>query len=137
MTIGAVESFITETAFQNGWIKPPIPNKELAQSVGIIGGGPAGLAAAEILRRTGYQVHIYDRYDRIGGLLIYGIPNFKLDKEIVERRVSLYEEAGIRMHCSQGIGDKESFHELRKRHDAILISTGVYKARDIKCRVAV
>ncbi|MEC8621627.1 MAG: NAD(P)-dependent oxidoreductase [Pseudomonadota bacterium] len=132
VTIGAVESFITETAFQNGWIKPPIPNKELAQSVGIIGGGPAGLAAAEILRRTGYQVHIYDRYDRIGGLLIYGIPNFKLDKEIVKRRVSLYEEAGIRMHCSQGIGDKESFHELRKRHDAILISTGVYQARDIK-----
>jgi len=132
VTIGAVESFITETAFQNGWIKPPMPKKELAQSVGIIGGGPAGLAAAEILRRTGYQVHIYDRYDRIGGLLIYGIPNFKLDKDIVERRVSLYQEAGIEMHCSQGVGDKESFHELRKRHDAILIATGVYKARDIK-----
>ena len=132
VTIGAVESFITETAFQNGWIKPPMPKKELAQSVGIIGGGPAGLAAAEILRRTGYQVHIYDRYDRIGGLLIYGIPNFKLDKDIVERRVSLYQEAGIEMHCSQGVGDKESFHDLRKRHDAILIATGVYKARDIK-----
>ncbi len=132
VTIGAVEAFITETAFQNGWIKPPKPNRELSQSVGIIGGGPAGLAAAEILRRVGYKVHIYDRYDRIGGLLIYGIPNFKLDKKIVERRVSLYQEAGIEMHCSVDIGNSSDFQDIRRRHDAMLIATGVYKARDIK-----
>ena len=91
VTIGAVENYITETAFENGWVKPPKPVRELDQSVGIIGAGPAALAAADVLRRKGYQVHIYDRYDRAGGLLVYGIPNFKLDKSIVTRRVELFE----------------------------------------------
>lgn len=132
VTIGAVETFITETAFENGWVKPPAPSRELDQSVAIIGGGPAGLAAADILRRRGYQVHIYDRYDRIGGLLVYGIPNFKLDKSIVRRRVEQFEEAGVVMHRNADIGGEMSFQELRQRHDAVLIATGVYKARDIQ-----
>ncbi|MEM7442225.1 MAG: NAD(P)-binding protein, partial [Pseudomonadota bacterium] len=80
VTIGSIEKYITETAWENGWVKPATPLAERTQSVGIIGGGPAGMAAAEELRRLGYQVHIYDRYDRIGGLLIYGIPSFKLEK---------------------------------------------------------
>ena len=79
---------ITDTAFERGWVKPVLPSRELEASVGIIGGGPAGMAAAEQLRRKGYQVHIYDRYDRIGGLLIYGIPNFKR-KRSGQRRVKL------------------------------------------------
>jgi glutamate synthase (NADPH/NADH) small chain len=132
VTIGAVESYITETAFANGWIKPPTPTREIDQSVGIIGGGPAGMAAAEQLRRKGYAVHIYDRYDRIGGLLVYGIPNFKLEKEIVQRRVDLLEEAGVVMHHNVDVGNDVTFRALRERHDAILIATGVYKARDIQ-----
>jgi glutamate synthase (NADPH/NADH) small chain len=104
VTIGAVESYITETAFANGWVKPPKPSREIDQSVGIIGGGPAGMAAAEQLRRKGYTVHMYDRYDRIGGLLVYGIPNFKLEKDIVQRRVDLLEEAGVVMHRNVDVG---------------------------------
>ena len=86
VTIGAVERYITETAFENGWVKPIRPRRELGQSVGIIGAGPGGLAAADRLRRKGYQVHVYDRYDRVGGLMVYGIPGFKLEKDVVERR---------------------------------------------------
>ncbi len=132
VTIGAVEVFITETAFARGWVKPVSPRTEFDQSVGIIGGGPAGMAAAEQLRRKGYQVHIYDRHDRIGGLLVYGIPNFKLEKNIVQRRVDLLEQGGVRMHPNFEIGRDAGFQEIRDRHDAVLIATGVYKARDIK-----
>ena len=78
VTIGSIEKYITDTAFERGWLKPVSPPRERNQSVGIIGGGPAGMAAADQLRRKGYKVHVYDRNDRIGGLLIYGIPNFKL-----------------------------------------------------------
>jgi len=134
VTIGAVETFITETAFAEGWVRAPRPPRELEQSVGIIGGGPAGLSAAEGLRRRGYQVHVYDRHDRIGGLLVYGIPNFKLEKSLVRRRVALLEDGGVVMHRNAdiGAGGTVTFKELRKRHDAILIATGVYKAREIK-----
>jgi glutamate synthase (NADPH/NADH) small chain len=80
VTIGSVERYIVDYAWEQGWVKPPTPTRELAQSIGIIGAGPAGLAAAERLRLRGFQVHVYDRYDRVGGLMIYGIPNFKLEK---------------------------------------------------------
>jgi len=132
VTIGSVEKYITETAFQNGWVKPVEPVRERAESVGIIGGGPGGLAAAEQLRKKGYQVHVYDRYDRMGGLMIYGIPNFKLEKEVVERRTEHLTASGIHMHCDVEVGRTVSLDELRDKHDAILIATGVYKARDIK-----
>jgi glutamate synthase (NADPH/NADH) small chain len=131
VTIGAVERHITETAFDNGWIKPRRPARELAHSVGIIGAGPAGLAAAEQLRAKGYQVHVYDRHDRAGGLLMYGIPNFKLEKHVVQRRITLLEEAGIRFHLETEIGRAMSFATLRARHDAVLVATGVYKPREI------
>src|SRR5438552_2486221 len=88
VTIGTVEKYITDQAFQNGWIRPIRPPRELGLSVGIIGAGPGGLAAAEQLRRKGYRVHVYDRHDRVGGLMIYGIPNFKLEKPVVERRTA-------------------------------------------------
>jgi len=78
VTIGAIERYITDTAWERGWVKPALPRRELAQSVGIVGAGPAGLAAAEQLRQHGYRVVVYDRHDRVGGLLIYGIPSFKL-----------------------------------------------------------
>tara|TARA_A100001037_G_scaffold102870_1_gene93634 strand:+ start:232 stop:1683 length:1452 start_codon:yes stop_codon:yes gene_type:complete len=131
VTIGSVETYITETAFANGWVKPPMPKQELEQSVGIIGAGPAGMAAAEQLRRAGYQVDVYDRYDRVGGLLVYGIPGFKLEKPVVERRAQLLREGGIRFHLEFEVGRDAPLEELRTKHDAILICTGVYKFRDI------
>ena len=131
VTIGAVERHITDTAFELGLVKPPTPAQEREQSVGIVGAGPAGLAAAERLRRRGYQVHVYDRYDRVGGLLIYGIPNFKLEKDIVVRRWRLLEEGGIRFHLNFEVGRDASLEELRQRHDAVLIATGVYVGRDM------
>jgi glutamate synthase (NADPH/NADH) small chain len=132
VTIGSVEKYITDTAWERGWVKPPRPVRELAQSVGIIGAGPAGLAAAERLRTRGYQVHVYDRYDRVGGLMIYGIPNFKLEKEVVLRRWEQYEQGGIRFHLNTAVGQDVSLAELRARHDSVLIGTGVYKARDMQ-----
>ncbi len=132
VTIGAVEKYITETAFLNGWVKPASPRGETGRSAGIIGAGPAGLAAADMLRRRGHEVHIYDRHDRAGGLLMYGIPGFKLEKDIVLRRHKLLEESGIHFHFNCAIGATLTLSELRERHDAVVIATGVYRAREIE-----
>ena len=131
VTIGSIEKHITDTAWKKGWVKPLIVKKELEQSIGIIGAGPAGMACAEELRRLGYQVTIYDRYDRPGGLLIYGIPNFKLEKFVVERRTKLLKKSGIKFLQNFEVGKNKSLYELKEKHDAILIATGVYKAREI------
>lgn len=131
VTIGAVERYITDTAFQNDWVKPIVPLAERAESIGIIGSGPAGLAAAERLRSLGYQVTVYDRHDRVGGLLIYGIPGFKLEKEIVLRRWKWLEEGGVKFVLNADVGGSLPFAKLREEHDAVLIATGVYKAREI------
>ena len=131
VTIGSVEKFITENAWEKGWVKPIVVKNERKESVGIIGAGPAGLACAEELRKEGVQVTIYDRYDRSGGLLIYGIPNFKLEKHVVTRRTELLEKSGIKFVHNFEVGKDASLKELRKKHNAILIATGVYKAREI------
>ena len=131
VTIGSIEKYITDTAWDKGWVKPFKVKKELKQSVGIIGAGPAGMACAEELRKSGYQVTIYDRYDRPGGLLIYGIPNFKLEKFVVERRTKLLKESGIKFELNFEVGRDKSLYELKDKHDAILIATGVYKARTV------
>ncbi|WP_119681075.1 NAD(P)-dependent oxidoreductase [Indioceanicola profundi] len=132
VTIGTIERYITDTAFEKGWVKPRLPLRERDQSVGIIGAGPAGLAAAEMLRAKGYSVDVYDRHDRMGGLMIYGIPSFKLEKFIVLRRIAWLEEQGVRFHPGTDVGRNITLAELRQRHDAVLIATGVYKARDIR-----
>jgi len=132
VTIGSIETYITETAWQEGWVRPVRPRRERPESVGVIGAGPGGLAAAEQLRRFGYEVHVYDRYDRIGGLLVYGIPNFKLDKQVVGRRAELLRESGVIFHMNHEVGRDDDFAELRRRHDAVLIATGVYRARELK-----
>ncbi|MDE1895530.1 MAG: NAD(P)-dependent oxidoreductase [Rhodospirillales bacterium] len=131
VTIGAVERYITDTAFENNWVKPIAPASERPETVGIIGSGPAGLAAAERLRAQGYQVTVYDRHDRVGGLLIYGIPGFKLEKDIVLRRWKWLEDGGVKFVLNADIGGAVPFAELRAKHDAVLIATGVYKAREI------
>ena len=132
VTIGSIEKYITDTAWEKNWVKPLKVEKELIESIGIIGAGPAGLACAEELRRFGYKVTIYDRYDRPGGLLIYGIPNFKLEKFVVERRTNILKESGIKFVQNFEVGKDKTLDELREMHDAILIATGVYKAREIE-----
>ena len=129
VTIGSVEKYITETAFANGWVKPISVARESGMSVAIIGAGPAGLAAADMLRRKGHEVHVYDRYDRVGGQMIYGIPNFKLEKHIVQRRHQLLKEGGIQFHLN---ADIKNLSELREKHDSVLIATGVYRSREIE-----
>ena len=131
VTIGSVEKYITDTAWDKGWVKPLKISKELKESIGVIGAGPAGLACAEEMRKYGYQVTVYDRYDRPGGLLIYGIPNFKLEKYVVERRTKLLKESGIKFVQNFEVGKDKTLEELKSEHDAILIATGVYKARQI------
>ena len=132
VTIGSIEKYITENAWEEGWIRPIKVKKEKEQSVGIIGAGPAGLAAGEQLRKLGYQIKIYDRHDRPGGLLIYGIPNFKLEKHIVQRRTNLLNESGIKFVQNFEVGKDSTIDQLREKHDAILIATGVYKAREME-----
>ena len=131
VTIGSMEKYITDNAWEQGWVKPIKITNEKKQSIGIIGAGPAGLAAAEQLRKDGYQITVYDRYDRPGGLLIYGIPNFKLEKFVVERRTDLLKESGINFELNFEVGKDLTLDQLRKKHDALLIATGVYKAREI------
>ena len=132
VTIGSVEKYITDNAWEKGWVKPIDVKYEKDQSIGIIGAGPAGLAAAEQLRQNGYKITVYDRYDRAGGLLIYGIPNFKLEKYVVERRTKLLKDGGIKFVQNFEVGKDATLDQLRKEHDAILIATGVYKSREIE-----
>lgn len=132
VTIGAVEKFITDTAWDEGWVEPLRVGPARGQSIGVIGAGPAGLSGAEYLRAEGYEVHVYDRYDRLGGLLTYGIPGFKLEKYVIDRRVERLRQGGIVFHSDFEVGREATLDELRERHDAILIATGVYKPRDIQ-----
>ena len=132
VTIGSVEKYITDTAWEEGWVKPIAPANERPESVGIIGAGPGGLAAADMLRRAGVQVTVYDRYDRSGGLMTYGIPGFKLEKDVVMRRNKQLEEGGVTFRLNCNVGEDISFDEIRAKHDAIIIATGVYKSRDLQ-----
>lgn len=132
VTIGSVEKYITDTAWEEGWVKPIKPAAERTESVGIIGAGPGGLAAADVLRRQGVQVTVYDRYDRAGGLLTYGIPGFKLEKDVVMRRNDQLEQGGVTFKLNCNVGDDIAFEEIRAAHDAVIIATGVYKSRDLQ-----
>lgn len=132
VTIGSVEKYLTDKAWEMGWVKPIAARTQRTESVGIIGAGPGGLAAADVLRRAGVQVTVYDRYDRAGGLLTYGIPGFKLEKPVVMQRIAQLEQAGVTFVLNCRVGEDISFDAIRGQHDAVLIATGVYKARDIE-----
>ncbi|MDN5788690.1 FAD-dependent oxidoreductase, partial [Pseudorhodobacter sp.] len=108
------------------------PARERAESVGIIGAGPGGLAAADVLRRAGVQVTVYDSYDRAGGLMTYGIPSFKLEKDVVAKRIAQLEDAGVQFVLNCTVGQDLSFDAIRGQHEAVLIATGVYKARGLQ-----
>ena len=131
VTIGAIEKFITDTAFDNGWVKAIRPARERSESVGIIGAGPGGLAAADALRRAGVQVTVYDRYDRAGGLMTYGIPGFKLEKDVVMDRIRQLEDGGVEFVLNCNVGEDITFDAIHGKHDAVVIATGVYKSRDL------
>ena len=133
VTIGSIEKYITDTAWEEGWVEPIRPAAERPESVGVIGAGPGGLAAADMLRRAGVQVTVYDRYDRAGGLMTYGIPGFKLEKDVVMRRNEQLAEGGVEfvLGCDVGAEGHPSFDDIRAKHDAVLIATGVYKSRDL------
>jgi glutamate synthase (NADPH/NADH) small chain len=132
VTIGAVEKYITDTAWEEGWVQPIVPTRERSESVAIIGAGPGGLAAADTLRRAGVQVTVYDRYDRAGGLLTYGIPGFKLEKDVVMRRNAQLEDGGVTFKLNCTVGEDISFADIRAKHDAVVIATGVYKSRGLE-----
>ena len=131
VTIGALEKYITDTAWEEGWVKVNKPTNSIDRSVGIIGAGPGGLAAADILRQEGLEVTIYDRYDRAGGLLTYGIPGFKLEKDIVMRRNEQLEKSGVKFVLNTNVGVDITFDEIREKHDFVILATGVYKAREL------
>jgi len=131
VTIGSVEKYLTDKAWEMGWVRPLVAGADRGQSVGIVGAGPAGLAAAERLRELGYAVTVYDRHDRPGGLMVYGIPGFKLEKDVVERRTRRLAEGGIEYVLNFEVGRDATLQQLRQKHDSVLVATGVYAARDM------
>lgn len=131
VTIGAVERHIGDTAWAQGWVKPRRPVRLTGQSVGIVGAGPAGMAAAEELRAAGHEVHVYDRHARMGGLMSYGIPEFKMEQRVVARRAGLLADAGVLFHGGQVLGENLAFEDLQKKHDAVVLAYGAQTARHL------
>ena len=131
VTIKNIEAAIIDTGFAQGWVTAEAPEKRTGKKVAVIGSGPAGLGCAAQLNRAGHLVTVYERADRIGGLLMYGIPNMKLDKQIVQRRVDLMAEEGIRFVTNAHVGVDLAATKLKKEYDAIIVCTGATKARDL------
>jgi glutamate synthase (NADPH/NADH) small chain len=131
ITIKNIEYSIIERAWEEGWVQPRIPSYRTGMNVAVVGSGPAGLAAADCLNQKGHKVTVYEREDRIGGLLMYGIPNMKLDKDTVQRRVDLLESEGIEFVSGANIGVDIDVNDLRAASDAIVLTTGATKPRDL------
>lgn len=132
VTIEQIERTIGERAFQEGWVQPVRGVAPTGKSVAVVGSGPAGLAAAEQLRCAGHAVVVYERDDRPGGLLRYGVPDFKLDKAVVDRRIEVMRESGIEFACGVEIGRDVTYDDLRQRHDAVVLCTGATRAREVE-----
>ncbi len=131
VTIKQIEQRIIDHAFENGWVQPEPPSFRTDRTVAVVGSGPAGMAAAQQLNRAGHRVTLFERNDRIGGLLRYGVPDFKLDKRVVQRRVLQMEAEGVEMRPGVEIGRDISAAELREQFDAIVICTGSTVPRDL------
>jgi glutamate synthase (NADPH/NADH) small chain len=131
VTIKNIENAIIDKGFENGWVEPRAPQHRSGKTVAIVGSGPAGLAAAEQLNLVGHEVTVYEREDRIGGLLMYGIPNMKLDKGNVDRRINLMREAGIHFKTGVNIGKDKTVAQLKNEFDAVLLATGATIPRDL------
>lgn len=131
VTIKEIEVSIIDTAFENGWVKPHIPERLTGKTVAVVGSGPAGLAAAQQLTRAGHTVAVFERDDKIGGLLRYGIPDFKMEKQHIDRRLEQMKAEGTRFRTGVEIGVDITWDDLRSRYDAVLIATGAPKPRDL------
>jgi glutamate synthase (NADPH) small chain len=131
VTIKTIECAIIDRAFAEGWVKPEPPAVKTGKSVAVVGSGPAGLACAQQLARAGHHVHLYEKLAKPGGLLRYGIPDFKMEKHLVARRVAQMEAEGVSFHCGVHVGVDLSAPELIARHDAVVLSGGSEKPRDL------
>ena len=131
VTIRNLEQYIIENAFEQGLVKPNLPAQRTGKKVAVIGSGPAGLACADELNKAGHSVTVYERADRAGGLLMYGVPNMKLDKKVVERRVKLLEDAGVEFVLNSEVGVKIASTTLREEFDAVVLCTGATVPRDL------
>ncbi len=135
VTVHDNELFLIETAFEKGYIKPRIPKVRSGKRVAVVGSGPSGLAAADTLNQRGHSVTVFERDDRIGGLLMYGIPNMKLDKKVVDRRRKLMEEEGVVFRTGVNVGTDITAEELKKEFDAVIIATGAKNPRPLTGKV--
>lgn len=132
VTIKNIERTIIDRGFDEGWVTPRVPETRSGKSVAVVGSGPAGLACADQLNQAGHKVTVYERADRLGGLLMYGIPNMKLDKEIVERRIQLLRDEGIEFITGAEIGNHVTASELKDKFDSVVLCVGATQARDLK-----
>lgn len=131
VSIKTVECAIVDKAWENGWIKPIEAPSHSGKRVAVVGAGPAGMAAAQQLARAGHDVHLYEKNNKVGGLLRYGIPDFKLDKKLIDRRASQMEQEGVTFHTGVNIGVDKSIDDLRDEHDALLLTGGSEVPRDL------
>ncbi|MBK5956779.1 glutamate synthase [Rhodoplanes elegans] len=131
VTIKTIECAIVDKAFENGWVKPDLPARKTGRKVAVVGSGPAGLAAAQQLARAGHDVHVFEKFAKAGGLLRYGIPDFKLEKHLIDRRVSLMESEGVTFHYGAHVGVTVKAKELLDGFDAVVLAGGAEKPRDL------
>jgi len=131
VSIELIEKYIVERGFKEGWIRPEIPSNRTGKKVAIIGSGPAGLAAAQQLNRAGHSVTVFERENKIGGLLRYGIPDFKMEKSVIDRRLEILEAEGIVFKCNIEVGKTISAEALEKEYDAVVLATGATIKREM------
>ena len=131
VTIKSIECAIVDKAWKEGWIEPQLPTKKTGKSVAIVGSGPAGMACAQQLARAGHAVNLYEKNNKAGGLLRYGIPDFKMEKHHIDRRVSQMEAEGVTFHYGKAIGEDIPLDELTNSHDAVVLTGGAERPRDL------